>query len=264
MLPKISVVTPSYNQAAFIERTIQSVLSQGYPNLEYIVMDGGSTDGSVDILKRYDGQLYWVSEKDGGQSQAINKGLRMAGGEVLAYLNSDDCYEPGALLPVGQFFARHPQAHWLTGRCRVIDPQGVEIHRAITLYKNIWLRLRSMTVLRILDYVSQPATFWSRRVVEQVGLFDESLDFAMDYDYSLRVAAQFKLHVLNEYLAAFRIHPSSKTGATAQDNFDHDLAIARKYSASPLITGLHRLHNALILAVYRRLFSRKEVTASEL
>jgi glycosyltransferase involved in cell wall biosynthesis len=262
MLPKISVVTPSYNQAAFLEQTIQSVLSQGYPELEYIVMDGGSTDGSVDILKRYTDQLHWVSEKDSGQSHAINKGMRMASGDVLAYLNSDDCYEPGALLRVGQFFAEHPQAHWLTGRCRVIDPQGLEIYKAITLYKNIWLRLRSITVLKILDYVSQPATFWSREVIREVGFFDEELQFAMDYDYSLRVANRFKLYVLNEYLAAFRIHPDSKTGATAQINFAHDLAVARKYCSSPVTTGLHWLHNAMILAVYRWLFSRKQTSIS--
>lgn len=252
-LPHISIVTPSYNQGHFIADTIDSVLGQDYPDLQYIVMDGGSTDDTVDVLKRYEGRLVWVSENDRGQAHAINKGLRLATGDVVAYLNSDDVYEPGALLAVGTFFARHPEAAWLTGRCRNVDRNRQEIRRAITAYKNLWLALKSYRILQVIDYVSQPATFWHRRVIEQVGLFDESLRYSMDYDYSLRVGRHFRLHVLNQYLACFRIHPSSKTFGSASAPFDADLDIARRYVSSRALLSLHALHNAIILAAYRRL-----------
>jgi glycosyltransferase involved in cell wall biosynthesis len=250
-LPRISIVTPSYNQGEYIAETIDSVLNQDYPDLEYLVMDGGSTDGTLDVLRRYDGRLQWTSEEDRGQSHAINKGFRRATGEVLAFLNSDDLYEPGALRKVGDFFASHPQAAWLTGRCRNVDHAGREIRRPVTFYKNLWLRLRSYAALQITDYVSQPATFWRRAVIDKVGLFDEGLHYAMDYDYSLRVGRHFRLWVLPEYLAAFRIHPSSKAGASASAQFDADLDIARRHVTSPVRLGLHAVHNAAIVAIYR-------------
>src|SRR5665811_220931 len=112
ILPRITIITPTLNQGRFIETTIQSVLAQGYPNLEYIIMDGGSTDNTLDILQRYAGQLRWISQKDSGQADALNTALKQASGEVIAYLNSDDQYSPGALLAVGQFFVDHPQAAW--------------------------------------------------------------------------------------------------------------------------------------------------------
>ena len=168
-LPQISVITPSYNSGLFIEQTIRSVLAQGYPKLEYIVIDGGSTDGTVDILHKYDGSLTWISEKDRGQSHAINKGFQMATGEVLAYLNADDVYEPGALVKVGNFITRHPQAYWVTGRCRFIDANDKEIRRVAAWYKYFWLLWGSYCALMVLDYVSQPATFWHREVIMQIG-----------------------------------------------------------------------------------------------
>jgi glycosyltransferase involved in cell wall biosynthesis len=254
-LPKISIITPSLNQGEFIEQTIQSVLNQGYPDLEYIVIDGGSTDGTLDILKGYGERFYWVSEKDRGQSHAINKGFERATGEVLAFLNSDDRYEPGALMKVGQFFANHPETCWLTGRCRIIDQQGKEIRKAITLYKNFWLSTRSYRVLLVLDYISQPATFWRRELVERIGPFNEALNFSMDYDYSLRVGQHYKLWVLPDFLACFRMHRDSKSKYIA-DHFGTDLEIAKRYISSPLLGHLHALHNALIIGIYRLLASR--------
>jgi glycosyltransferase involved in cell wall biosynthesis len=248
--PKISVITPSYNQASFIERTIQSVLDQDYPNLEYLVIDGGSTDGTVEILRKYDKHLHWLSEKDSGQSDAINKGFRNASGEILAFLNSDDCYELGALRRVGEYFATHPDAHWVTGKCRIINNQGRETRKLITFYKNLWLRAKSFKVLLVLDYVSQPATFWRRTVIEKIGLFDENEHFSMDYDYSLRVGQHFSLQVLDTYLAAFRVHPASKS-RLVREHFDTDFAIAKRYTRSRILRGLHWLHNVLIVSVYR-------------
>jgi glycosyltransferase involved in cell wall biosynthesis len=242
-LPKITVITPSFNQGSFIEQTINSVLDQNYPDLEYIVMDGGSTDDTLDVLRKYDGRLLWTSEKDRGQSHAINKGLRMATGEIISFLNSDDLYEPGSLLKVGTFFTTYPDANWLTGRCRTIDLAGKEIRKGITLYKNTWLRLRSYGVLSVLNYVSQPATFWTRKVVRRIGSFDESLRYAMDYDY----------------LACFRVHPSSKAGSSAYAQFDAEFQIAKRYITSPFLVGLHIAHIALTVRVYRRLMSSHQL-----
>src|SRR5262249_6074487 len=124
-LPRISIITPSFNQASFLEQTISSVISQGYPNLEYIVIDGGSTDGSVEAIRKFDSSItYWVSEKDRGQAHAINKGLRRATGDIIAYLNSDDYYFEGTLALVAQHFIGHPEADLFHGRCRVVDEHG--------------------------------------------------------------------------------------------------------------------------------------------
>lgn len=259
-LPKITVITPSFNQGEFIEQTINSVLSQNYPDLEYIIMDGGSTDNTLEVLRKYDGRLLWTSEKDRGQSHAINKGLRIATGEIIAFLNSDDLYEPGSLMKVGTFFMNFPEANWLTGKCRTIDPAGKEIRKGITLYKNAWLKLRSYDVLAVLNYISQPATFWTRKVVRRIGSFDESLHYAMDYDYWLRVGSKFKLWVLNDYLASFRIHPSSKAGSSAHAQFDAEFQISKRYITSPVLVWLHTTHVALTVVIYRKLMSSRQLT----
>jgi glycosyltransferase involved in cell wall biosynthesis len=261
-LPKITIITPSFNQGRFIEQTIKSVLSQDYPNLEYIVMDGGSSDGTVEILKKYGDKLYWTSEKDRGQSHAINKGLHLATGEVIGFLNSDDLYEPGALLRVGRFFAEHPNASWVTGKCRIIDERGREIRKFVTLYKNLLLRFKGYGLLLVVNYISQPATFWRRDVVEKAGYFDESLHYAPEYDFWLRTGQRFKLWFIDAYLASFRIHLTSKAGSSARAQFDADLEIARRYTSSPLLIGLHKLHRAVTVAIYSRLMTKKSGAAS--
>ena len=260
--PRISIVTPSFNQGAFIEDTIRSVLEQAYPDLEYIVIDGGSTDQTLDVLKKHGNSLTWISEPDRGQAHALNKGVRLTTGEIIGYLNSDDVYEPGALLRVGQFFAAHPTASWLTGRCRTVDLDGNEIRRPITLYKNLWLKSRSRRALMILNYISQPATFWRRDVLAKVGGFDESLVYAMDYDYWLRVGRHYRLWTLDDYLASFRVHPASKAGSSASAQFKSDLNILRRHADSRLIALLHAAHNAVAVAVYRVLLRRRKRDAA--
>jgi len=256
-LPAISIVTPSFNQRQYIEQTIESVLGQDYPNLEYIVMDGGSTDGTVELLQSYGDRLTFVSEPDRGQSHALNKGMARAAGDVLAFLNSDDFYEPGALRAVGELFARRPRSVWLAGRCRVVDSEGREIRRSITAYKNAWLRLGGYRALQVLNYVSQPATFWRRSLYEAVGEFDESLSYAMDYDYWLRAGRLFELDVIDRYLASFRVHPTSKAGASASAQFDSASLIASRYVGSRTLLGAHRAHNALSVLAYRVLLPRE-------
>jgi glycosyltransferase involved in cell wall biosynthesis len=250
MLPKISIVTPSFNQGQFIEETIQSVLNQNYPDLEYIIVDGGSTDNTLDILRKYSDSVFWIIEPDRGQVDAINKGLRRATGEVIAFLNSDDLYVPGALRAVGEYAVAHPEAMLITGQCRNIDENGAEIRKAIAFYKNIWLRLRSYQALLTLNYISQPATFWRKAVIERIGYLDESLHYTMDYDYWLRIGCQYTIHCLYRYLACFRIHSSSKSGTTAHKQFDEELFVAAKYGAG-LPLRLHRLHRFVTVFIYK-------------
>ncbi|MEP7166998.1 MAG: glycosyltransferase family 2 protein [Candidatus Woesebacteria bacterium] len=205
-LPKISIVTPSYNQGTFIERTISSVLSQKYPNLEFIIMDGKSTDQTVSILKKYSSKLIWESKKDGGQTQAINEGLRKSTGEILAYLNSDDTYAPHTLHTIAHFFQTHPEEHFVYGHGRLIDSDDNEIG----FYNDSAMTNESLFAA---CGISQPTCFWRRDVLEEFGYFDESYRFTMDYEYWVRVSKKFKLHYLPIVLANSRIHPDAKTSS---------------------------------------------------
>ena len=249
-LPCITVITPSYNQAPFIERTIRSVLDQGYPNLEYIIMDGGSTDGTVEILRKYESQLKWSSEKDKGQADAINKGIQMATGDIIAYLNSDDVYEPGALMRVGGFFREHAEAMWVTGRCRIIDEQDREMRSAITAYKNFLLRHFSYSLLLVTNPVSQPATFWRRQVMDELGFFDKNEHFVMDYDYWLRIGKRYPVAILDDCLASFRVYTTSKTSSSYLRSFREELEVAKRYSGSSMLNALHWLSYLSIAASY--------------
>ena len=249
-LPNISIITPSYNQGRFIERTVRSVLDQGYPNLEYIVMDGGSQDGTLDVLRRYEGRLTWVSEQDRGQADAINKGIRRTSGDIVAYLNSDDVYRPGALLRVAEEFDRHREALWLTGKCAIIDEEDREVRRPITAYKNLLLRRYSYSLLLVTNPVSQPATFWRRSAVEQFGLFNEDEHLVMDYDFWLRIGKENPPVVLDDYLADFRVYAASKTSRSFLTTFEREMVLAREHSDSALLNFLHRLSYLGISAAY--------------
>jgi carbamoyltransferase len=211
--PLISIVTPSYNQGAFLERTIRSVLDQNYPRLQYIVQDGDSTDGTAAILERYRPRLTsCASEPDGGQADAINRGFRRTTGDILAYLNSDDILLPGALAYVANYFARHPAADVIYGHRLVIDHLDREIGRWV-------LPAHDNEALGWCDYVPQETLFWQRRVWERVGgHLDEAFQFALDWDLLLRLRdAGATFARVPHFLAAFRVHPEQKTSARLHD-----------------------------------------------
>ena len=251
--PRITVITPSYNQGAFIKETIESVLGQSYPDLEYLVMDGGSTDDTIDILKSYGGRLKWVSEKDRGQSDAINKGIRRSTGEIIAYLNSDDLYEKGALEKAARYFTANPESLWMTGRCRIIDTDGAEGRKAITAYKNFLLGRYSYNMLLVTNFISQPATFMRKRAFSEFGLFDEAQHRVMDYDLWLRLGHKHPPGVLGDYLASFRVHPGSKTSSSFKYTFKEELEVARRHTGSSVINGLHYMSYLGICAAYTAL-----------
>lgn len=254
-LPKISVITPTYNQAAFIERTITSVLNQNYPNLEYIIVDGQSTDDTDKIVRKYQKALTYISEPDGGQSEAINKGLRKATGDIVTFLNSDDTYEPGALRTVATYFSEHPGTQWLYGKCRIIDEHDHEVRRPITSYKNMLLKNYSYNKLLAENYISQPATFWRREVHAEVGYFDEENHWCMDYDFWLRLGQHYPAAVIPVYLANFRYHYDSKSGQVNNKQFQTELEVARRYKGKkewPLL--LHQLNYLKIVGVYKLLY----------
>jgi glycosyltransferase involved in cell wall biosynthesis len=206
-LPFVSIVTPSFNQAPYLEETIRSVLEQDYPRIEYMIVDGGSTDGSVSIIKKYADRLaWWVSEVDKGQTDAINKGFGRANGQILAWINSDDTYEPGAVFAAVNYLQEHPEVGMVYADCNFIDEGGRVIGRfgaAQTDYK----RLRQGYV-----HIPQQTMFFRAEFWHTVGPLDPSFYFAMDYDLWVRIASRATIKYLpGQIWANFRIHTSGKT-----------------------------------------------------
>lgn len=240
-LPTISLVTPSYEQGPFTSRTLDSVLDQDYPNLEYFVQDGGSTDETVEILKSYSHRLTdWESSKDGGQSQAINLGFSKTQGEIMAWLNSDDLLLPGALARVGEYFALHPEVDVVYGHRILIDAEDKEIGRWI-------LPKHDDEVLKWADFIPQETLFWRRSIWEKAGgQIDETFRFAMDWDLLLRFRKAGALMVrLPHFLGAFRIHEAQKTSSVINDVGSQEMARLRQRELGRIV-GQLEIRRALI------------------
>lgn len=236
MSPRISIVTPSYNQGKFLEQTICSVLEQNYPNLEYIIIDGGSTDESVSIIKRYSKYLtYWVSEKDNGQAHAINKGLQYCTGEIFNWLNSDDFLEPGALAEIAGLF-NDPTCHLAAGKVRFIggDLDGVVDENALLTAEGLMLWKPGVKFI-------QPGVWMRRSLLNACGGLDEKYHYCFDKDMLLRYLYAYpKVAYTDQVLVNFRFHDNSKTVAFRKKFSDETREIIRAVSTDPRLPGLHK------------------------
>ena len=202
---KVTIVTPSYNQGEFIERTLQSVANQSGAEIEHVVFDGGSSDNTVEILKRFSPPVKWVSEKDKGQADAVNKGIRATDGEIIGWLNSDDIFYPGAIKRMAEYFAQHPEVDAVYGMADHIDVND----RPFAQYPTEpW----NFERLKATCFICQPALFFRRCIVERYGLLDESLQYCMDYEYWLRLGKSgVEFAYLQEKIAGSRLYPENKT-----------------------------------------------------
>jgi len=203
--PLVSIVTPSYNQAQFLESTILSVLNQNYSNFEYIIIDGASTDGSIEIIKKYQKYLaYWVSEKDEGMYDAINKGLKIASGTIFAYLNSDDLYLPNTVQTVVDYFQKHSDISLIYGDCNFIDSEG----RFLYTYHFLPFKWKRFIVLNW-SSIPQQTTFWRRDIHKKIGYFNPEFKMAGDFEFYARVSKHFRIAHLKRVLAIYRLHKKS-------------------------------------------------------
>jgi len=229
--PIVSIVTPSYNQGKFIEETILSVKNQTYPRIEHIVVDGGSTDGTLDILKKYGNSIIWISEPDKGQSDAINKGWRMAKGEILAYLNSDDTYMPWTVETAVKHLLENPDVGMVYGDCDIIDEhsQATRQHSATEFNLSDLICSRNM--------IPQPTVFLRRQVLETAGYLDVNLNMAMDYDLWIRIGLKHRVKYIPERLASFRACRGTKSAEQPYGWVPEHLRILDGLFSSPTLPG---------------------------
>jgi glycosyltransferase involved in cell wall biosynthesis len=244
-LPRISVVTPCLNAEATIERTIASVWSQGYPNLQHVVVDGGSTDRTLELVARHP-QIEVVSEPDRGLSDALNKGYRLAQGELIGWLNADDLYLPGALRAVAEAAAKEPDALWVTGHCRIIDGDDVEIRRSVTRYKSAFLRRYRYPSLLVQNFISAPATFVTPEGLQRAGEVRLDQRYSMDYDLWLRLGRLSRPAIVPHEIAAFRMVEGTLSMTGFEHQFREHAAISWAHAR-----GLERAASAVNQVVSR-------------
>ncbi|MDE7310465.1 MAG: glycosyltransferase [Eubacterium sp.] len=236
---KITIVTPSFNQGKYIRRTIESVLSQNIKGLEYFVMDGGSTDETVSILKEYGSRITWKSEKDKGQADAVNKGIKAARGEIIGWLNSDDIYYPGALQKVLAVFEKYQEQNVVYGNAYHIDEQDNIIEEYQTQDFNY-------EQLKKVCYICQPALFFRKALTEKYGYLDESLQYCMDYDYWLRLGKGETFYHLHEILAGSRLYEDNKTLGARRSVHEEMLSMQEKNLGKADAAWIYNLAHVIV------------------
>jgi glycosyltransferase involved in cell wall biosynthesis len=247
MTPKISVVIPSFNAKKYIRYTLDSILNQKYPNLEIIIQDGASTDGTVEIIKsyakKYPGIISWESKKDKGQVDAINKGLEKAVGEILAFINADDVYNKNTFKIVAKKYSQNPNALWFAGKGKIIDKDGNEKSRLVTMYKNCLLKLNKYNFLLTVNYLMQPSIFLNRKEYIKKGPFWGPKNFVMEYDLWLKIGKDKMPIIIDKYLSSFRLTKENKSSSYFKTLLPLDFQIVKKHTNNHLILGLHQLNN---------------------
>lgn len=258
--PKISIVTPSFNQAQYLEKTILSIVNQDYPNLEYIIIDGGSTDESVDIIKKYEKYLtYWISEPDNGQSNAINKGFKIAKGDILAYLNSDDIYLPNTFKIVSEYFTKYSNSNIVYGHAIIINELDKQIGNCLALPFKLNEHLNGVFS------IPQQSAFWKKEVYERIGGFNENNHSCMDGEFFAYAGYyKFNFHIIDKFLSCFRIHSNSKTGKVNSElkiqypvdikYYTTDISKKTNIPINYLLAFIYRLKN-----IFKKFYQRKKL-----
>lgn len=254
--PKISIVTPSYNQGSFLEQTIQSVLSQKYPHLEYVVIDGNSNDKSPSIIKKYQKKLtYFEIKKDRGQSHAINKGFAHTSGEIMAWINSDDVLRPGSLQLIATIFAKFPEIEWLTSLPSTINEQGYQLYLAQPPLYVRKLIQKGMYTRKLFGFIMQEGTFWRRSLWEKAGGKLAEVPYTMDMKLWQDFAKHSQLYTVEACLASYRLNPLRKNNdqhknyySEMNDHFPNIIAIPLKFLWRQIAKIAH--HSNLFPKIY--------------
>ncbi len=236
--PLFSIITPSYNQGALIEKTITSVLSQEYPYIEHIIVDGGSTDNTIDVLKKYDDKISWVSEQDKGQSDALNKGFKKAGGDIIGWVNSDDIYLPGAFKKVVDYFQKNPHI-------KIVHGAGYYIRKDDSVIRPYYSDPRIHETLADSFNICQPALFIKKEVLDDIGFVNPNLHYCMDYELIIRISKKYNIGYLNDYLAALRYYVGAKS-SDYQSMYDEVAAVQKKYFGVVSFNHLFAYYNEII------------------
>jgi glycosyltransferase involved in cell wall biosynthesis len=258
--PKITIITPSYNQGEFIEATIKSVLAQNYPNLEYFIFDGGSTDNTVDVIKKYDKHItHWESKTDRGQSHAINKGFKAASGEIIGWLNSDDLFHPNTLHRVANYFKDKNYRKIIYGEgTYLLDKYQLSI-------KNTTARLSQKHPISLCDFIIQPSTFWGRIVVEEVGELEEDLHYGFDWDWFIKAHNKnIPFQMVRESFSVYRIHAEHKSSAGGDKRIKELAKIFKKHHGSIIADVYLQLNGNSKAVLCKRILKRLPIGASYL
>lgn len=251
--PKISIVIPSFNKFKYIRKTLDSIFNQSYTNLEVIIQDGGSTDGTIEIIKKYiikyPGEIILESQRDNGQLDAINKGFAKATGDILTFINADDLYEKDTFFTISEFYKENPESLWFVGRGVVVNESSVQIARVVTWYKNLLLKLNSKMGLLVTNYLMQPSVFITKKAYKRKGPFFGTKDFVLEYELWLKLARIQMPIVINKTLSKFRIEPGTKTMNMGKKLLFEDYKLVQKYTKNTFVLYLHLLHNKIRLFI---------------
>lgn len=256
-LPKISIVTPNLNQGQFIEDTILSVINQNYPNLEYIIMDGGSTDNSVDIIKKYEKYVtYWISHEDNGQAGAINRGFSIASGEILGWLNADDLFLPYTFKYISDQFDVNSisSGEILFGNCMHLNETtnsvaGSDVEKAHDIFN-----------IELCDYIIQPSSFMTRKAYDIVGPFQESMRYGFDWDWFIRAKQKsIKFKPIKKYLSIYRIHPLHKSSTGGDERIRELCEIYKRYHGERIASSYIKMYRHRGIAMLKEFFFRSRL-----